>query len=312
MKSRLNIILSLFSALGVLGLVGIIIITRKPSPIAQPVSPPATSPYKKAIAGSGIIESKTTNIEPSALVGGIIEKIYVDVGARVKKGDPLFALDQQMAQAEIVVKQAQVKQAQAALKQAEATVKSSKDRLNIAMKLHVHKVISEDDFLTRKNTHLIDLASYASAQEALRVVQSELKQAQVNLDVRTVRAPVDCDVLQANLNTGEYASPGAKGLMVLGETQKLNIRVDIDENEAWRFKKGAKAIAYIRGNRDIKLDLTFVRLELFVIPKVSLTGSPTERVDTRVLQPIYEFDPHTIQDGIYVGQQVDVFIESQS
>jgi hypothetical protein len=44
-----------------------------------------------------------------------------------------------------------------------------------------------------------------------------------------------------------------------------------------------------------------------VVPKVNLTGQSTERVDTRVLQPIYKFD----QEGIpvYLGQQLDVFIE---
>jgi hypothetical protein len=44
-----------------------------------------------------------------------------------------------------------------------------------------------------------------------------------------------------------------------------------------------------------------------VIPKKSLTGDNTERVDTRVLQVIYELD--TTGRPIYVGQQLDVFID---
>jgi hypothetical protein len=44
-----------------------------------------------------------------------------------------------------------------------------------------------------------------------------------------------------------------------------------------------------------------------VIPKKSLTGGSTERVDTRVLQVIYQFDPPN--RPLYVGQQVDVYIE---
>jgi HlyD family secretion protein len=50
-----------------------------------------------------------------------------------------------------------------------------------------------------------------------------------------------------------------------------------------------------------------VRIEPFVIPKRSLTGDSAERVDTRVLQIIFELDRPEVP--LYVGQQVDVFIE---
>jgi HlyD family secretion protein len=46
------------------------------------------------------------------------------------------------------------------------------------------------------------------------------------------------------------------------------------------------------------------------VPKVSLTGQSTERTDTRVLQAIYSFDPAALP--VYVGQQMDVFIEAPS
>ena len=56
-------------------------------------------------------------------------------------------------------------------------------------------------------------------------------------------------------------------------------------------------------------------VEPFVVPKKSLTGDNSERVDTRVLQVIYECDP--APDGaaddarrLFVGQQVDVSIEA--
>ena len=63
-----------------------------------------------------------------------------------------------------------------------------------------------------------------------------------------------------------------------------------------------------RGNREIRTDLTFFRIEPYVIPKRSLTGDSTERVDTRVLQVLYSFDRGKLP--IYVGQQMDVFIDA--
>jgi hypothetical protein len=52
--------------------------------------------------------------------------------------------------------------------------------------------------------------------------------------------------------------------------------------------------------------LQFVRFEPYVVPKKSLTGDSTERVDTRVLQVLYSFNRDTLP--LYVGQQMDVFI----
>jgi len=44
------------------------------------------------------------------------------------------------------------------------------------------------------------------------------------------------------------------------------------------------------------------------VPKSSLTGQGTERTDVRVLQVIYSFTGDA--QGIYPGQQLDVFIEA--
>ena len=52
-----------------------------------------------------------------------------------------------------------------------------------------------------------------------------------------------------------------------------------------------------------------MRFEPYVVPKKSLTGGSTERVDTRVLQALYSFDHGQLP--AYVGQQVDVFIEAK-
>ena len=44
--------------------------------------------------------------------------------------------------------------------------------------------------------------------------------------------------------------------------------------------------------------------------KTSMTGNAAERIDTRVLQVIYSFNPGTL--AVYVGQQMDVVIQTPS
>ena len=65
---------------------------------------------------------------------------------------------------------------------------------------------------------------------------------------------------------------------------------------------------YLRGNMKITTPLSFVRFEPYLVPKKSLTGDSTERVDTWVLQVIFSFTRGELP--IFVGQQMDVFIDA--
>jgi predicted lipoprotein len=98
--------------------------------------------------------------------------------------------------------------------------------------------------------------------------------------------------------------------LLLGNISPLHIRVDVDEHEAWRVQPNTAAEASVRGNAALRASLRFVRFEPYVIPKASLTGAATERVDTRVLQIIYELDSSSLR--LFPGQQMDVFIQTDS
>ena len=96
--------------------------------------------------------------------------------------------------------------------------------------------------------------------------------------------------------------------MVIGDTHRLQIRTDIDEHNAPNVHSHAEAKAYLKNRPQDPIELKFQRIEPLVVPKISLTGSSKEKVDTRVLQVIYTFEPPK-DLALYVGQQVDVFIQ---
>ena len=123
-----------------------------------------------------------------------------------------------------------------------------------------------------------------------------------------MRAPTSGRVLQLNLRVGEYVDGRAMPLVLFGDDRRLFVRVDVDESDAWRVDSGANATAFARGNPSLKIPLTFEYIEPHVIPKTSLTGRSTERSDTRVLQVLYSFSRGDLP--VYVGQQLDVFIEA--
>ena len=165
------------------------------------------------------------------------------------------------------------------------------------------------------------------AQASLAQAVSQRKQTEVDITRLTAKSPrarwktgtdgvevpddagVKFKVLQVSIRPGEYVGTAAgQALIVLGYVGKLHVRVDIDENDIVRFRPNLVGVAKPRGNPDAEFALTFVRVEPYVIPKRSLTGANTERVDTRVLQVIYSID--TKGQSLYVGQQMDVFLNA--
>ena len=263
---------------------------------AAPVSEAAQSPYKSFVAGSGLIEASTENIAIGTTVPGIVSRIFVQHGGDVKAAQPLFTLDDRAQLAEVALRDA-------AVKVAEAQLADLKEALGFNEALLNKQAVTVEDTTRRRNAVHI-------AETQVSLAKAQLNSATTELERLTVRAPVDGQVLQLNVHLGEYAPTGvlATPLILLGDVSTLHVRVDVDENDAWRIKNGAVATGCLRGNKEITTTLKFVRFEPYVVPKKSLTGDSTERVDTRVLQVIYSFERR--EQPIFVGQQMDVFIDA--
>jgi len=288
-----------------------VVSSNKPMPIAPAVAPPSSAPFKSFIAGAGIIEAKSQNIAIGTPLSGIVTTVAVKVGDKVKAGTPLFYLDDRDTRAELAVKLADLKKAQAGVNEAKASLKDAKSLSDLAAAVTDRRAISSEELLKRRNALLINSTKLDSAKALVQQAEAALATTQTTLARLVVQAPVDGEVLQVNIRPGEFAQAGALDtpLLVLGNLDQLHVRVDIDENDAWRFDKNSKVIAYLRGNRDFKVDLILAYVEPYVVPKKSLTGDSTERVDTRVLQALYSFDRNLLP--VYVGQQMDVFIEAK-
>lgn len=291
-------VLPLIAAFGFAFAIVSVVRGSQPVPAAPPVAEPAKAPFPSYVAGAGIIEASTENIAIGSPVPGIVTKLHVKVGDVVDVGDVLFEIDDRDLRAQRLPAMARVKEA-------EASLARSRMLLRLAESVPDKRAISAEDLSMRRSTVAIDEAALAAAK-------AMVEQIDIELDRRQVRALVPGQILQVKTRPGEFAPAGVMAipLMLLGNHTKLHVRVDIDENDAWRFANGAAAVAFVRGNPELRTPLRFERIEPYVVPKVSLTGLSSERVDTRVLQVIYSFDEGALP--VYVGQQMDVFIEAPS
>ncbi|HSX13963.1 MAG TPA: biotin/lipoyl-binding protein [Chlamydiales bacterium] len=279
--------------------------TLPPAPI---LFPPPHSPYPHFIAGAGIIESSSQNISIGTPFNEIIDKIFVTEGNFVKKGDPILQLDLRAFEAKL-------KEAEASLQLAKVTQENLCKQFSFYERLKDRRAVSEEAYSN---------AQYAclQAKENVAVAEQTVLEAKVNIERSTIRAPIDGQILQVNSHVGEIAPiipfisnqstwlTAANGTLVLmGAVDPMQVRIDIDEDDAWRYSQGSRAMAFVRGNSTIRFPLKFLRVEPYVIPKSSFTGMTTERVDTRVLQVLYQFKRGDLP--VYPGQILDIFIESE-
>ncbi len=147
------------------------------------------------------------------------------------------------------------------------------------------------------------------AEASLKQAEAEAESIRIRIGRLTVRALVDGEVLQVHVRPGQFAAMNwNEPLVVLGDVKTLHVRVDIDENDLPWFSPGAEAVATLKGRPAVQFALDFVKFEPYVIPKRSLTGDNSERVDTRVLQAIYAI--REIPTPVYVGQQMDVYLRA--
>jgi multidrug resistance efflux pump len=246
----------------------------------------------------------------------MVTEVYVKAGDQIMKGQRLFSVDDRDTRAALAAK---------------AAADDASVQVRLIESVTDRRAVREEDIerrraaLAQANARVVEAEKSLSllkagawgpdlqvARISVKQAQAAVEQSQIDLERLTSLAPINGVILQNHVRVGQYASCAgtSEPLMIIGSSGALNLRVDISENDAWRVKEGASGTAYVRGNAALHYPVTFVRTEPYVLPKRSLTGDATERVDTRVLQVIYRFDDVTAH--LFVGQQMDLYVRGNS
>ena len=342
------IILPIISVLGIGLAVYLVYKQSRPAPTAPPSGQPTKSPFSNRVAGSGLVEPATEIMNIGTSISGTVQSISVKEGQLLKKGDILFTIDQRDTMAQLGAAKAKlevatrkveqlksmprvedVDRAKAIVAQRQSAVDDATLRLQRLNAVEDQSAISANEKPTRMFEMNLTTSRLAEAQSELaklmkgtypedlavavaeaKVVDADVGMLQTDLAQSEVKAPIDGTVLRVNARAGEFAAAGTlrEGLVVMGQLTPLHIRVDVDELDAWRFDPKGKAVAVLRGGKIVEFPIEYVRTVPVVIPKRTLTGENSERIDTRVMEMIYRFT----QDNpkVLPGQLLDVYIDS--
>lgn len=317
-----------------------------PPPIQ--VVPRHFSPFHSYISAVGVVEASGGNVYIGSPVNRVVAKVEVVVGQKVKEGDVLFRLESQDLEADLSSRCIDYENAQANLKKLEALPRNE-DVVSAMAQSKIAKVELEQTKSQHQRVDGLQNSGAMSHEEvsrrrfAFEESEAKFQQAQANLDKvkagawppdleiarlqvkqskalverieadieRTIiRSPLDATVLQIKIHEGEFPPTDSSRSppMIIGNTDTMNLRVSINQFDASYYDSSAPAVAYLQGNSEIVFPLKFVNLEPYFVAKQNLNNDITEKVDTRVLQAIYCFEEG--ESRVFVGQQMDVFIET--
>lgn len=160
-------------------------------------------------------------------VGGYrVAEVLVDVGSRVRQGQALVRLSDDLLQAEVASSRAALRSAEAALENAAAALRRGESVVTSG-------ALSQAD-LDRLRAE--DIAAQARVQSA----RVDLETSELRLRYSTVRAPDDGTITMRTVSVGQIAQAGAEMLRMLRQ-DRVEWRAEIPEAQLSRIKVGQSA-----------------------------------------------------------------------
>ncbi len=318
---------------------------RDVAPPKGQVDERAPLPDPGSIGGAGIVEPKQREARLAGASAGVIDAIKVKEGDHVAEGDVLMTLESSVEDAAVKTAEADLENAKANLARtlngqriedrdaANADAASARSRselsdiaLERAQKLFKGGAMTAEELdkarLTAASDKQTARAADARAREmmagsraeditaaraAMRSAEARLVQAKATLDRRQIKAPYAGEILQVKARVGEYYTPGeSEAPIVLGDTSRLRVRMDVDERDIGKVKIGEGAYAVADAFPGQRFTGKVAEIGRRMGRKNVRTDDPTERIDTKILEVVIDLDaPGKLVPGLRVTSYIE-------
>ena len=223
-------------------------------------------------------------VKVSPDISGVITELNVQEGDTVKKGQILARIDADVyniqrsqaasgvaqTQAQVSSSQAQVSNAQAALDALDAQMEQAQKNYNRSKKLFDEKVISRSEMDVAESSLRSAKANYNAAVQGIRggqanvqsaranvqTAQASLQKANKDLSRTAITAPRDGVISLLNVKKGESVSGNSftvgTEILRIADMSKIEIRVDVGENDIPKVKLGDSALVEVDAYSDRK------------------------------------------------------------
>jgi len=270
------------------------------APAGTPGSAPA--PAQFAAIARGRVDVEGGLVRLLAPRDGVLAELRIKAGDTVRQGDVVAVIDARQSELAAGVAKAELDQARAraaALRSKSAGLKLRAGRVSQAAQAGAATGQSADD----ARQALTELgADIAEAEAAIEVAQQHLKQAQYEVDVRSVRAPVSGRVVARPAHVGAVVSAqgGAEIATLLPDAPRI-VRAELNEAFVTRVSVGMTASVVSEGDGGKSWPAKVIRIGDVFGPS-KLVEDAQETTDARDVECILEL----ATDELRVGQRVQV------
>jgi len=241
-----------------------------------------------------------------ARADGYLKRRLVDLGDRVKTGQPLAEIDAPELDQQIHQAEAAVEQAEAAIGQAEATFTQGKANRDLARitadrlkTLNERGIAPQQDRDQAQAQLAAQDATVQAAEKTIAAQKSNLAAARANLArlravdaYRTVTAPFDGVITQRNVDVGALVSTGTTLLFRVAQTRTLRTYVNVPQNSVSAVRVGQAA-----------------SLRLSDVPGKTFSGSVArmaQALDPATRTMLVEVDVPNTDGALFPGSFADV------
>jgi HlyD family secretion protein len=256
----------------------------------------------RSVVATGKIEP-LTKVEVKSKASGIVEKIYVDAGDRVKEGQVIAELDKEQLRASVAEARANLEAAQAAQQAAEAAYQKNivdaegpdipflKADMDRAHSLFQQGLIAQNAMQdAEKNYQLarnrqtsaqrgvvMSKAQVAQAKAQVAQAKAALDNAQENLRYATITSPIAGTVLSRDVEVGDAVSSilvlGSQATLVatLGDTREVYVRGKVDEADIGKVYLDQAARIVVESFKDKKFQGKVTKISPLGLEKDNVT-----------------------------------------
>lgn len=206
------------------------------TPVVYQLDSPATMTIvKKAVATGKVIPRR--EIEVKAQVSGVVEKLYVEAGQVVKKG-------QVIARISLRPNMLNVSQAESQLQSAKLNLANQASELERNRKLVQQAVISQSQFDQLKTTYEIQKEAVTSAENALLLLRTGATKGMVS---NMIPATIDGTILDLPNKEGAFIMESSTfqsgtSLATLADMNDMIFEGLVDESEVGKLKQGMELV----------------------------------------------------------------------
>jgi HlyD family secretion protein len=282
-KRRRRIIYICLGVFGFLAVAGVLIAATRGGTKIDPskLAKVEKGDLAKSVVATGKVEP-ITKVEIKSKASGIVKKLYIDAGDRVKRGQLLAELDKEEIAARVAQAKAQMEASQASAKGTEADLERAKvdaEGVDVPMLKRAYEraqgmakegVVSASALDDAQKNYELALNKQNVAKAQVQVLKAKVGQAEAQvaqdranltqleeqLSYTTITSPIDGIILSRDVEVGDAVSSilvlgsSATLIMTLGDTSEVYVKGKVDESDIGKVYMGQPARIKVESFKD--------------------------------------------------------------